>query len=67
MGRWRALAARCAGMAARGKVLSTPWRNTLFVLFLGGILAYGAGLASLFQYGEEMDPIGWTGIARVQV
>ena len=44
MGRWRALAARCLGVA-RGEVLSAPWRNALFVLFIGGILAYGAGFA----------------------
>ena len=45
MGRWRALAARCLGMAARGEVLSASWHNALFGLFLGGILAYGAGFA----------------------
>ena len=45
MGRWRALAARCLDMAARGEVLSAAWRNALFALFIGGILAYGAGFA----------------------
>ena len=45
MGRWRALAAWRSGMAARGAVLSAPWRNALFALFIGGILAYGAGFA----------------------
>ena len=45
MGRWRALAARCPGVVASGDVLSTRWRNALFVLFIGGILAYGAGFA----------------------
>ena len=45
MGRWRALAARCLDMAAQGEVPSASWRNALFVLFLGGILAYGAGFA----------------------
>ena len=45
MGRWRALAARCLGMGARGEVLPAAWRNALFVLFIGGILAYGAGFA----------------------
>ena len=38
MGRWRALVARC--LIGRGGV-----RNALFVLFIGGILAYGAGFA----------------------
>ena len=42
---WRALAARCPDRAARGAVLSAPWRNALFALFIGGILAYGAGFA----------------------
>ena len=45
MGRWRALAARCLDMAAQGEVPSASWRNALFVLFIGGILAYGAGFA----------------------
>ena len=45
MGRWRALAARCLDMAARGEVPSAAWRNALFALFTGGILAYGAGFA----------------------
>ena len=45
MGRWRALAARCLDMAARGEVPSAAWRDALFVLFIGGILAYGAGFA----------------------
>ena len=45
MGRWRALAARCLGMAARGEVLSASWHNALFGLFLGGLLAYGAAFA----------------------
>ena len=42
MERWRAPAARCLN---RGVILSSRLRNTLFVLFLGGILAYGAGFA----------------------
>ena len=45
MGRWRALAARCLGMAARGAVPSAAWRDALFVLFIAGILAYGAAFA----------------------
>ena len=45
MGRWRALTARCLDMAARGEALPAAWQNALFVLFLGGILAYGAGFA----------------------
>ena len=45
MGRWRALAARCLGMAARGEVLSASWHNVLCGLFLGGLLAYGAAFA----------------------
>ena len=47
MGRWRALAARCEGMAWGwgGVTLSSRLRNALFVLFIGGILAYGAGFA----------------------
>ena len=44
MGRWRALAARCLN-PPRGLTLSSQLRNALFVLFLGGILAYGAGFA----------------------
>ena len=44
-GRWRALAARSPGMAARGEALPAAWRDALFVLFIGGILAYGAGFA----------------------
>ena len=43
MGRWRALAAR--GLNPPGATLSSRLRNALFVLFLGGILAYGAGFA----------------------
>ena len=42
-GRWRALAARCLNPG--GTTLSSRLRNALFVLFLGGILAYGAGFA----------------------
>ena len=45
MGRWRALVARCLDMAARGEVLPATWQNALFTLFIGGILAYGAGFA----------------------
>ena len=45
MGRWRALAARCLNMAARGEVLPAAWQNALFVLFIAGILTYGAGFA----------------------
>ena len=43
-GRWRALAARCLNPGG-GTTLSSRLRNALFVLFLGGILAYGAGFA----------------------
>ena len=43
-GRWRALAVRCL-IRAGGVTLSSRLRNALFVLFLGGILAYGAGFA----------------------
>ena len=42
MGRWRALAARC--LNPRGVTLPSRPRNALFVLFIGGILAYGAGV-----------------------
>ena len=42
---WGAFAARCLGIVARGEVLSASWRNALFALFIGGILAYGAGFA----------------------
>ena len=42
MGRWRALAARCLNRGVNA--FSRP-RNALFVLFIGGILAYGAGFA----------------------
>ena len=42
-GRWRVLAARCLNPG--GITLSSRLRNALFVLFLGGILAYGAGFA----------------------
>ena len=45
MGRWRAPAARCLDMAARGAVPSAAWRDALFVLFIAGILAYGAAFA----------------------
>ena len=45
MGRWRVLAARCLDMAARGEVPSAAWRDALFVLFIAGILAYGAAFA----------------------
>ena len=42
----RSLAARFAGMKIRGEpMLSSRLRHALFVLFLGGILAYGAGFA----------------------
>ena len=43
MGRWRALAAR--SLNPPGATLSSRLHNALFVLFLGGILAYGAGFA----------------------
>ena len=43
MGRWRALAARC--LNPRGITLPSRLRNALFVLFIAGILAYGAGFA----------------------
>ena len=42
MGRWRVLAARYLNP---GVTLSSRLRNALFVLFIGGILAYGAGFA----------------------
>ena len=42
-GGWRALAARCLNLG--GVTPSSRSRNALFTLFLGGILAYGAGLA----------------------
>ena len=42
-GRWRALAARC--LTPAGVTLSSRPRNALFVLFIAGILAYGAGFA----------------------
>ena len=44
MGRWRALATRCLNELGGG-TLSSRLRNALFVLFIGGILAYGAGFA----------------------
>ena len=44
MGRWRVLAARCLNPPG-GLTLSSRLRNVLFVLFIGGILAYGAGFA----------------------
>ena len=44
MGRWRALATRCLNELG-GVTLSSRLRNALFVLFIGGILAYGAGFA----------------------
>ena len=40
MGRWRVLAARCLNPRGVSRL-----RNALFVLFIGGILAYGAGFA----------------------
>ena len=47
--RWRALIARCPDIAAQGRILPPPppppWRNALFALFIGGILAYGAAFA----------------------
>ena len=43
MGRWRALAARC--LNPRGVTLPSRLHNALFVLFIAGILAYGAGFA----------------------
>ena len=42
MGRWCALTARCLNP---GVTLSSRLHNALFVLFIGGILAYGAGFA----------------------
>ena len=44
-GRWGALVARCLNLGGGGVTLSSRLRNALFVLFLGGILAYGAGFA----------------------
>ena len=43
MGRWRALAARCLNPG--GGTLPSRLHNALFVLFLGAVLAYGAGFA----------------------
>ena len=43
IGRWRALTAR--SLNPPGVTLSSRLRNGLFVLFIGGILAYGAGFA----------------------
>ena len=43
MGRWPALAARCLNRG--GATLPSRLHNALFVLFLAGILAYGAGFA----------------------
>ena len=40
MGRWRVLSARCLNPRGVSRL-----RNALFVLFIGGILAYGAGFA----------------------
>ncbi len=40
MGRWRVLTARCLNPRGVSRL-----RNALFVLFIGGILAYGAGFA----------------------
>ena len=44
---WGALAASCLGMGGGGGgvTLSSRLRNALFVLFIGGLLAYGAGFA----------------------
>ena len=42
-GRWRALAVRF--LKREEGTLSSRLRNVLFVLFLGGVLAYGAGFA----------------------
>ena len=44
MGRWRALTARCLNQPG-GVILPSRLRDVLFVLFLGGTLAYGAGFA----------------------
>ncbi len=44
MGRWCALAARCLNRGGGG-TLSSRLHNALFALFIGGILAYGAGFA----------------------
>ena len=43
--RRRGLAALCLDMTAQGRILSAPWRNALFALFIGGTLAYGAAFA----------------------
>ncbi len=43
-GRWRALAARCLNQPGAG-TLSSRLRNALFILFIGGVMAYGAGFA----------------------
>ncbi len=63
MGRWRALAARCLNMAARGEVLPVAWQNALFVLFIAGILAYGAGFAwymlAHFDLGNMIRPVNY--------
>ncbi len=46
---WRALTARCQNMSTwRGVITSSRWRTArfvLFILFIGGVLAYGAGFA----------------------
>ena len=44
MGRWRALAARCLN-PGRGGNTASRLGDALFVLFVAGILAYGAGFA----------------------
>ena len=43
--RLRSLIARFPGTIVQGGLMSAPLRNAAFVLFLGGILAYGAGFA----------------------
>ena len=45
IGRWRTLASWSSVMAARREALFALLRNALFVLFIAGILAYGAGFA----------------------
>ncbi len=43
--RWRILAACCLTIGERETTLPAPWRHALFALFIGSILAYGAGLS----------------------
>ncbi len=42
---WRTFVASCLGMRCGGVTLSSRLHNALFILFIGGTLAYGAGFA----------------------